>query len=59
VAALAGLTLMNLTVAGLIATAISYWLSIMLAIQLLGPWMNRQPLAVALSAPLWVSAELL
>src|SRR5438552_3898924 len=47
---------MNLTVAGLIATAISYLLFITLAIQLVGPWMNRQRLAVALSAPLWVHA---
>ncbi len=47
---------MNLTVAGLIATAISYVVFITLAIQLVGPWMNRQAFAVALSVPLWVHA---
>jgi hypothetical protein len=43
-------------VAGLIATTISYLLFITLAIQLVGPWLNRQPLTVALSALLWVHA---
>jgi hypothetical protein len=47
---------MSLTVPALVATAISYWLFITAAIQLVGPWMNRQPLAVALSVPLWVHA---
>jgi hypothetical protein len=49
-------TALNLTVAGLIATAISYVLFVTMAIQLVGPWMNRQALAVALSVPLWVHA---
>lgn len=47
---------MNLTLVGLVATAISYWLFITLAIQHVGPWMNRRPLVVALSVPLWVHA---
>jgi hypothetical protein len=47
---------MNLTVVGLIATAISYVLFISVAVQLVGPWMNRQSLTVALSVPLWVHA---
>jgi hypothetical protein len=47
---------MNLTVAGLVATAISYVLFITIAIHLVWPWMNRQSVAVALSVPLWVHA---
>jgi hypothetical protein len=46
----------SLTVPALVAIAISYWLCISAAIQLAGPWMNRRPLAVALSGPLWVHA---
>jgi hypothetical protein len=47
---------MDLTLAALIATAISYVLFISLAIQVVGPWMNRQPAALALTLPLWVHA---
>lgn len=47
---------MSLTAAGLIATAISFVALIALAIWYAGPWMRRQPLAVALSVPLWVHA---
>ena len=45
---------MSLTAAGLIATAISFLAFITLAIWYVGPWMRRQPLAIALSVPLWV-----
>jgi len=47
---------MNLTAAGLIATAISYVLLVTAAVQLVWPWMNRHSVAVALSLPLWVHA---
>lgn len=47
---------MSLTAAGLIATAISFLAFSMLAIWYIGPWMRRQPLAIALSGPLWVHA---
>ena len=47
---------MSLTAAGLIATAISFVAFIALATWYVGPWMRRQPLAVALSLPLWVHA---
>ena len=45
-----------MTAAGLIATAISLVAFITLAVWYAGPWMRRQPLAVALSMPLWVHA---
>lgn len=47
---------MDLTAAGLLATAISFWLYITAAIWYVGPWMKRAPLATALSAPLWLHA---
>ena len=47
---------MSLTAAGLIATAISFLAFILLAIWYVAPWMRRQPLAIALSVPLWVHA---
>ena len=45
---------MSLTAAGLIATAISFLVFVVLAVWYAGPWMMRQPLAVALGVPLWV-----
>lgn len=45
---------MSLTAAGLIATGISFLVFVVLAVWYVGPWMMRQPLAVALSVPLWV-----
>ena len=47
---------MNLVAAGLIATAISFVLLITAAVWYAVPWMRRQPLEVALTAPLWVHA---
>lgn len=45
---------MSLTAAGLIATGISFLVFTVLAVWYIGPWMVRQPLAVALGVPLWV-----
>lgn len=45
---------MNLTAAGLIATAMSFVAIIALAAWYVAPWMRLRPLAVALSVPLWV-----
>ncbi len=47
---------MSLTSAGLIASAISFIMLISVAVLYVGPWMNRQSLAVALSLPLWIHA---
>jgi len=44
----------SLTTAGLIATAISFLVFTVLAVWYVGPWMRRQPLAIAVSVPLWV-----
>jgi hypothetical protein len=46
----------SLTGAGLIATGISFLVFVVLAGWYVGPWMMRQPLPVALGAPLWVHA---
>lgn len=45
---------MSLTAAGLIGTAISLLAFVVLAVWYAAPWMRREPLAVALSLPLWV-----
>lgn len=45
---------MSLTAAGLIAIAISFVLFITAAVWYAAPWMKRQPLAIALTLPLWV-----
>ena len=47
---------MSLTAAGLVATAISFLVFIVLAAWYAAPWMRRQTLAVALSLPLSVHA---
>lgn len=47
---------MNTTAASLVATSISFVLFILFAVWYAAPWMNRRPLAVALSAPLWIHA---
>ena len=47
---------MNLTAASLVATTISFVLFILFALWHAAPWMNRRPLAVALSVPLWIHA---
>jgi hypothetical protein len=47
---------MDPTGASLVATSISFMLFILLAVWYAGPWMNRRPLAVALSVPLWIHA---
>jgi hypothetical protein len=47
---------MNLTAAGLLATALSFWLVLTAAVWYVVPWMKRQPVAVALSLPLWLHA---
>lgn len=47
---------MSVTAAGLIAIAISFVLFITAAAWYAAPWMKRQPLAIALSLPLWVHA---
>jgi hypothetical protein len=47
---------MDLTVASLVATSISFVVFIFFAVWHVGPWMNRRPLAVALSVPLWIHA---
>jgi hypothetical protein len=44
----------NLTAAGLTATVISFAVAISAVVLVVGPWMNRQPLAVALSVALWI-----
>jgi len=46
----------NLTAAGLTAQLISFVLLISGVGFVVGPWMKRQPLAMALSVPLWVLA---
>lgn len=47
---------MSVTAAGLIAIAFSFVLFITAAVWYAAPWMKRQPLAIALSLPLWVHA---
>ena len=47
---------MNLTAASLVATSFSFVLFILFAVWRAAPWMNRRPLAVALSVPLWIHA---
>lgn len=47
---------MSLTAAGLIAMAMSFVVFVMLAVWYVAPWMRQRPLAIALSAPLWVHA---
>jgi hypothetical protein len=47
---------MNLTVASLVATSISFVAFILASVWYAAPWMNRRPLAVALSVPLWIHA---
>lgn len=47
---------MSLTAASLLATAISFAVFIAGAAWIVAPWMRRQPLAVALSVPLWIHA---
>ncbi len=47
---------MDPTVASLVATSISFVLFILVAVWHANPWMNRRPLAVALSVPLWMHA---
>lgn len=47
---------MSVTAAGLIAIAFSFVLFITAAVWYAAPWMTRQPLAIALSLPLWVHA---
>jgi hypothetical protein len=44
----------TLTAASLTAQVISFALLITTTVLLVGPWMNRRPLAVALSVPLWI-----
>ena len=46
---------MMLTAASLIATALSFVVFIAGAAWIVAPWMRRQPLAVALSLPLWIN----
>jgi len=47
---------MSPTVASFVATSISFVLFTLVAVWYAGPWMNRRPLAVALSGPLWIHA---
>jgi hypothetical protein len=47
---------MDPTGASLMATTMSFVLFILFAVWYAGPWMNRRPLAVALSVPLWIHA---
>ena len=47
---------MSLTGASLVATAISFVLFLLFAVWYAAPWMNRHPLAVAISVPLWIHA---
>lgn len=47
---------MSLTAASMTAQLISFVLLVSAVILFVGPWMKRQPLAVALSVPLWVHA---
>jgi len=47
---------MNPTTASLVATSISFVIFILIAVWYAVPWMNRRPLAVALSVPLWIHA---
>ena len=47
---------MNPSNASLVATAISFVVFILFALWYAVPWMNRRPLAVALSVPLWIHA---
>jgi hypothetical protein len=44
----------SLTAAGLIAQLISFVMLITATVLVVGPWMNRRPLAVALAVPLWI-----
>jgi hypothetical protein len=47
---------MDLTVASLVATAISFVAFILAALWYAVPWMKRRSLAVALAVPLWIHA---
>lgn len=47
---------MSLTSASLVATAISFVLFTFAAVWYVNPWMNRRPLVVVLSVPLWIHA---
>ncbi len=46
---------MILTATSLLATAVSFVVFIAGAAWIVAPWMRRQPLAVALSVPLWIN----
>ena len=47
---------MSPTGASLVATPISFVVFILVAVWYAAPWMSRRPLAIALSAPLWIHA---
>jgi hypothetical protein len=47
---------MSPTAASLVATSISFVIFILVAVWYAAPWMNRRPLVVALSVPLWIHA---
>jgi hypothetical protein len=47
---------MNPTDASLVTTSISFVVFILIAAWYARPWMNRRPLAIALSTPLWIHA---
>jgi hypothetical protein len=46
----------SLTVASITAQLISFVLLITTTVLFVGPWINRKPLAVALTVPLWIHA---
>ena len=47
---------MSPTAASLVATSISFVVFLVFAVWHAVPWMNRRPLAIALSVPLWIHA---